>query len=96
MKNKDAKKPKTFTMEVIEALVNGEIDIVIQDIWVSCIKHVGNLQAGNHSNEIRSNKILASAIVNLQESDTEHRGSTDNDDNSSRLFVSLISFVYIY
>jgi hypothetical protein len=63
MKNKLAKKHKAFTMEEVEALVNGEIVIVIQDIWVSCINHVGNLQADDHSNKIRSNKIVC--FINL-------------------------------
>jgi hypothetical protein len=50
VKNKEGKKHKTFTMAEVEALVNAESDTVVQDIWVSCIKHVGNLQAHDHSN----------------------------------------------
>jgi hypothetical protein len=94
MKYKVAKKHKTFTLEVVEALVNGEIVIVVQDIWISCIKHVGNLQADDHSSEIRSNKILTTVIPSLQDSDKEHGEIETMIITTVALFVSLISFFF--
>jgi hypothetical protein len=79
-----AKKLKTFKMEEVETLVNEEIDTVIQDVCVSCIKRVGNLQEKYYSKEIRRIKILGSIIINLQYSDTEHEGCSNNDDKKQQ------------
>jgi hypothetical protein len=64
-------------MAEVETLVNEEIDAVIQDIWVSCIKRVGNLQEKYYSKEIRRIKILGSIIINVQDSDKEYEGSSN-------------------
>lgn len=63
----------TFTMENAERLVCEDNDRAIENVWVSCVNHAGNLQEGDYSKEVRCDQISEPVIFNLYGSDISNR-----------------------